>query len=529
MKELPVPSEVVAETAHGRVLGQLLHGVHSFKGIPYGGRVDGDRRFLPPTAPDPWTGVFDATRTGPRAVQSFGNLFQSVVGDYFAGGHVGRLGLNGELDNENCLVLNVLTPQLDSGKRPVMFYIHGGGHAAGSGIITVSAYRFVEEQDIVLVSVNHRLNIFGYLYLGAFSDRYLEGSNAGLLDIVHALSWVRDNIASFGGDPDNVTIFGESGGGSKVSTLMAMPAAQGLFHKAVVESGSFFRATSIESAIEIAYEFLRQLGVRSTNLERLETIDTASFADVFQRMQGALGLRLGPVVDGRSLPRHPFDPDAPPASGQVPLIVGHCEDEMPLLMDMQPRDSLTSFKTLRQALTQVLALEDACVKEIIDLYEQELPGCPDSWAYARIISDASFGQAANRQAELKALQGPSTYKYLFGYAPPVEGGIYGAFHTAELPLLLRHVKYQESEALSCRLADAWANFARFGDPNTDDFAWPRFDINRRATAVFGLDSTKLESDPGQSHRELWQRILPRADMSEILRGSMGVRVEKLGS
>ena len=293
MKNLYVPSEVVAETVHGRVLGQSLHGVHRFKGIPYGGRVDGDRRFLPPTAPDAWTRVFDATRTGPRAVQSFGNLFQSVVGDYFAGGHVGRLGLNDEADSENCLVLNVLTPQLDSGKRPVMFYIHGGGHAAGSGVIAVSAYRFVEEQDVVLVSVNHRLNIFGYLYLGAFSDRYLEGSNAGLLDVVHALSWVRDNIASFGGDPDNVTIFGESGGGGKVSTLMAMPAAQGLFHKAVVESGSFLRATSIESAIEIADEFLRQLGVVPTHLERLETLDTAVFADVFRRMQGALGLRLG--------------------------------------------------------------------------------------------------------------------------------------------------------------------------------------------------------------------------------------------
>ena len=209
--------------------------------------------------------------------------------------------------------------------------------------------------------------------------------------------------------------------------------------------------------------------------------------------------------------------------------MGHCEDELPLLMDMLPRGSLRSFKTLREALTQALALGDACVKEIIDLYEQELPGYADSWAYARIISDASFGQAANRQAELKALQGPSTYKYLFGYAPPVEGGIYGAFHTAELPLLLRHVKYQESELLSRRLATAWANFARFGDPSTDDFGWPRFDVNSRATAVFDRDATKIEKDPGRLHRELWERILPRTDMTEILRGSMGVRVAKLGS
>ncbi len=519
-----VPREVVAETAYGRVLGRLVHGVHGFRGVPYGGRVDGSRRFLPATTPDPWTGVFDATRTGPRAVQSFGNLFQSVVGDYFAGGHVGRLGLNDETDSENCLVLNVLTPQLGSGKRPVMFYIHGGGHVAGSGVIAVSAYRFVQEHDVVLVSVNHRLNIFGYLYLGAFSDRYLEGANAGLLDLVQALSWARNNIGSFGGDPENVTIFGESGGGGKVSSLMAMPAAQGLFHKAVIQSGSFLRATPVETAVGVAHEFLRELGVAPGHLERLESLDTGTIADVYQRVQGALGLRLWPVVDGRSLPRHPFDPDAPPATSNVPLVVGHCQDEMPLLMDMRPPGSLTWVKTLREALTQALALGDVDIKEIIDLYEQELPVCGDAERYARILSDASFARTASRQAELKAQQGPASYRYLFRYAPPVEGGVYGAFHTAELPLVFRHVQYQESEQLSRRLAGAWANFARLGDPSTDDFAWPRFDVNRRATAVFELGSTLVAEDPGRLQRELWERLLPGADAMEALRGGMGLRV-----
>jgi len=211
-----------AETLQGRVQGASIRGVHIFRGIPYGGATEGAGRFLPPSKPATWAGVRDATITGPRCVQGRGNIFlHPLIGEYFAGGRPDRLELAKQTDSENCLVLNVLTPGL-RGKRPVMVYIHGGGFTGGSSALTLFSDGLVHEQDVVLVGVNHRLNVFGYLWLGGITSKYAVG-NAGQLDLVAALEWVRDNIAQFGGDPADVTIFGESGGGAKVSALMAMP------------------------------------------------------------------------------------------------------------------------------------------------------------------------------------------------------------------------------------------------------------------------------------------------------------------
>src|SRR5579884_4133010 len=223
----------VAETQCGRVQGASIEGVHIFRGIPYGAPA----RFLPPSKPARWTGTRDATQAGPRCIQGPGNIFRSpLIGEYFAGGRPDRVQLSTRTDSENCLNLNVLTTGL-SGRRPVMVYIHGGGLTGGSDALTLFSDRFVREQNIVLVGVNHRLNVFGYAWLGAFSPKYQIG-NVGQLDLIAALEWVRDNIAGFGGDPQNVTIFGESGGGQKISALMAIPAAKGLFHKACIQSGA---------------------------------------------------------------------------------------------------------------------------------------------------------------------------------------------------------------------------------------------------------------------------------------------------
>src|SRR4051812_34873152 len=220
----------IAETRQGRVQGASVRGVHMFRGIPYGGATESTGRFLPPSKPAKWAGVRDATLTGPRCVQGPENIFtHPIIGEYFAGGRPDRLELAKQTDSENCLVLNVLTPGL-RGKRPVMVYIHGGGFTSGSSALTLFSDGLVREQDVVLVGVNHRLNVFGYTYLGGLSSKYATG-NVGQLDLVAALEWVRQNIAQFGGDPSKVMIFGESGGGAKVSALMAMPAAKGLFHK----------------------------------------------------------------------------------------------------------------------------------------------------------------------------------------------------------------------------------------------------------------------------------------------------------
>src|SRR5690349_1969438 len=261
----------IAETLQGRVQGASNRGVYIFRGIPYGHVTEGAGRFLPPSKPATWTGVRDATITGPRCVQNPGNIFtHPIIGEYFAGGRPDRLELAKQSDSENCLVLNVLTPGL-RGKRPVMVYLHGGGLTSGSSALTLFSDGLVREQDVVLVGVNHRLNVFGYTYLGGLSAKYATG-NVGQLDLVAALEWVRGNIPQFGGDPGNVMIFGESGGGAKVSALLAMPGARGLFHKASVQSGSSLRVGTRETGTESAKRLLANLGLAEKQVDDLQRI-----------------------------------------------------------------------------------------------------------------------------------------------------------------------------------------------------------------------------------------------------------------
>ncbi|MGW8317383.1 MAG: carboxylesterase family protein, partial [Bacteroidales bacterium] len=245
-------SAVEAETSYGKVKGYEFRGVKIFLGIPYGNTTDGVARFLPPAAPKNWTGVKDCTANGSRCIQGGRSIFETdLLGPYFSGGRNDRFELSKQPSGEDCLNLNVLTPGL-MGKRPVMVYIHGGGFQDGGGLLSVFSDRHVNEQDVVLVGINHRLNVFGYTYFGGIDKKY-EIGNPGQLDLVAALEWVRENIGNFGGDPENVMIFGESGGGAKISTLLAMPAATGLFHKAAIQSGSFVsKAIDVDTATKSA-------------------------------------------------------------------------------------------------------------------------------------------------------------------------------------------------------------------------------------------------------------------------------------
>jgi para-nitrobenzyl esterase len=322
------PEAATAETTCGRVRGMSVEGVSIFRGVPYGGPTDGANRFLPPAKLEKWTGVRDATQKGPRCYQggTDQNLFMDpVIGSYFSGGRANPAELTLELQSENCLVLNLLTPGLRQ-KLPVMVYIHGGGFTQGSDTLTLISDRFVREQNVVLVGVNHRLNVFGYTYWGGLSERYAVG-NPGQLHLIAALEWVRDNIANFGGDPGNVTIFCESGGGGKVSTLLAMPAAKGLFHRAIVQSGSMLKAGDVDAATRRAKNMLSKLG-----LNKPEELANVSSADLYKASTGGgaaaasatpatgngrgratASLALGavaPVVDGHSLPHQTWDPAA---------------------------------------------------------------------------------------------------------------------------------------------------------------------------------------------------------------------------
>ena len=407
----------VAETRYGKVRGASVKGVHIFRGIPFGGPTEGAGRFLPPAKPAKWTGVRDATVTGPRCLQEPGNIFLSPeIGEYFGGGRPDRVELAKQTDSENCLVLNVLTPGL-RGKRPVMVYIHGGGYTGGSGLLTLYGDGLPREQDVVLVGVNHRLNVFGYTYLGGLSDKYAVG-NAGQLDLVAALEWVRDNIAGFGGDPGNVMIFGESGGGAKISTLLAMPAAQGLFHKAAVQSGSMLRVDDRDAGTARSKALLVKLGLTERQVDDLQRVPAGKLFAASEEANAGIPGEAGPVVDGHSIPRQTWDPQAPEVSARIPLLVGNDKDESTLFV---PRDT-DLFRLddagLRDRLVKAGVPPDR-VDPVLAAYRRDHPPETPRDLYFRISTDRGARRNATRQAELKLAQGKANvYLYYFPWNTP---------------------------------------------------------------------------------------------------------------
>ncbi len=453
-------SEISAETIYGKVQGYDFEGVKIFRGIPYGDTTMGKARFLPPEKPKSWSGTKDCTGNGPRCIQGGGSIFENdLLGPYFSGGRSDRFELSKQSSGEDCLNLNVLTPGL-SGKRPVMVYIHGGGFEGGGGLLAVFSDRHVREQDVVLVGINHRLNVFGYTYLGGLSKKY-EVGNPGQLDLVAALEWVRDNIASFGGDPENVMIFGESGGGAKISTLLAMPASKGLFHKAAIQSGSFVeKATSVDAATKSTKNLMSKLGV--INVDDLQKVRAE---DLFKFYSGE-GMVGSPVVDGHSLPRDPWVPDSPEISADITLLIGNDKDESTLFV--QKNESLFNLDEngLRNELTKAKIPENK-VDDLLKLYKRDHPEDSPSDLYFRISSDRGARFNAVKQAEMQLARGKAeVFIYYCQYNTPLENGKLRAFHTCDLPLMMRLTLFPESEQLSRQLSAAWAAFARNGNPGT---------------------------------------------------------------
>ncbi|HVW84545.1 MAG TPA: carboxylesterase family protein [Bryobacteraceae bacterium] len=485
----------VVETQSGRLRGASIDGVSLFRGIPYGGPTEGARRFLPPSKAATWTGIRDATRTGPRCVQGSGNIFRSpLIGEYFAGGRADRIELSAQEDSENCLNLNVLTPGLQ-GRRAVMVYIHGGGLTSGSDALTLFSDRFVREQDIVLVGVNHRLSVFGYTYLGAFSPKYAVG-NVGQLDLIAALEWVRDNISHFGGDPRNVTIFGESGGGAKISALMAMPAARGLFHKACVQSGSALQASTADPGAESARRMLSNLGLGEKQADELQRVPV-------DKLLASLGGR-GPaiVVDGHSLPHQTWEVKAPEESREIPMIIGGDKDESSLF-SLQDKTLFTLDQAgLRARLVQA-GIPESKVDGLLALYRRDHPADSPTDLYFRISTDRGARHNAVRQAELKAEQGKANvYMYYCQWDTPLAQGEMRikSFHTSDLPLTMRLVLFPESDPLSRQLSGAWATFARTGNPSQKGLPWPAYTLTERTTMVFDARRSKAVSDPDRDER-----------------------------
>ncbi len=465
----------ITETASGKVRGVAHNGVFIFRGIPYGASTAGANRFLPAQKPDSWSGVRDCFENGHTAAQIMPAA--SAIG----------FGLRSNATHgEDCLVLNVYTPGLNDHKRPVMVWMHGGGYTYSSGTtLAADGSNLARSSDVVVVAVNHRLTIFGHLYLAELAGpKYADSGNVGILDLVSALEWVRANIAHFGGDPGNVTIFGQSGGGGKVSTLLAMPAAKGLFHKAIVESGSTLKQLSAEQATQNATKFLSNLRIGP---DRIADLHNLPAEDLLAAVNG--GIRLGPVVDGKALPRHPFDPDAPDLSADVPVIIGTAETEGTYFAtpDLLTLDEVTMRTRLKDRLG-----DDA--DRMINLFRKTRPKATPSQLYFTILA---FPTKANLQAERKAARGRApAYLYSINWKTPVQDGIRFSPHCLEIPFVFNNVWQMpelvgtgpEIQPLADQLSGAWVAFARTGNPNHGAIPrWPAFDAKTRATMLIDTE------------------------------------------
>ena len=487
------------ETTNGKVQGIANTGIKEFKGIPYGASTGGPNRFMPPKKPASWTGVRECFAHGQICPQTLADLHSDygmmIQWDQQPGGM-----------GEDCLVLNVWTPGVNDGqKRAVLVSFHGGGFATGSGNAPgFDGAQLARFGDVVVVTVNHRLASFGYLHLADLGapPEFAHAGVAGVMDLIASLEWVRDNIERFGGDPANVMIFGQSGGGAKTSTVLAMPSGKGLFHRAAVQSGSSLRLTTPERGTKLAEGLLAKLGVSKSNIVDLQKLSWQQILEA----QSSLGLGLGgfgPVVAGDVLPHHPFDPVAPPESADVPVIISTTLEDAAL--------ALTNFD-LDEARLKAILNERFKTKadEIYALYRKS------SWnsrkspflIQAQVLTDSGFRRSAITQAERKAALGKApAFMYLWAYESPTFGGKFGAVHGTDVSASFHNYRdaiggagSPQQRALWKNFATAWVAFAKTGNPN-----WPAYETSKRATMIFDND-TRVENDPRAEIRKFWDQM-----------------------
>lgn len=485
----------VANTTGGKIRGYIRHGIFTYKGIPYAEA----KRFEPPQKPKSWDGVRSSLTYGPVAPLIDPTTTVADESEFVFDHSWGYT-------SEDCMRINVWTPGIGAGKkRPVMFWIHGGGFTAGSSqeLPSYDGENLAKKGDVVVVSINHRLNILGYLDLSAYGEKYKHSANLSILDMKAALEWVRDNIANFGGDPANVTIFGQSGGGAKVNTLMAMPSAKGLFHKAVNQSGSF-RMNMLEKSTTqaIAAEVLKELQLQPNQVDSLQRIPFAQLSaagkkalrtvEAKLKAEGkpvmGFGLSWGPSVDGDVLPWQLFSKEAFELSKQIPLLIGTVKNEF----------MASLFGGLSNASAE--KVNEYIQKTYGDKAEAYTKAVKKAWPNDTkptdlIDVDSRFRPGAVSQAnEKSALAGGApVYMYLFDWQSPVMDGKYKAMHCMELPFVFNNIARCENMtggtpaayALADKVSQSWINFARFGNPNHKGLpSWPAYNATNTATMHF---------------------------------------------
>src|SRR5215831_3203637 len=504
----------VVETNAGKIRGTRARGVSTFVGIPYGNDTS-ECRFQPAYAAKPWMGVRECTAIGSQAPQMQINAAGMTGGEMDMNSEFVkqvmtrfREGMEVGNESENCLVLNVYTPEASSQrKRPVMVWFHGRGFSIGLG--GDPQYRgsaLARRGDVVVVGINHRLNALGYLYLGALHEDFADSGMVGQLDILLALKWVQDNIGQFGGDPGNVTIFGQSGGGAKVSTVLAMPPAKGLFHKAIVQSGPGLTMVEKSRAAEHAERLLAKLRVAKADVHKLQKLDYRTIFDAASAPEGRGP--LSPVVDGRSLPTHPFAPTAPDVSRNVPVMIGSTHDESTLFMSADPLFGKMTEAQAREQMTAMLKEKGAAAFE---LYKSARPTDPPTYWMTSLMTDMRTWIDSIRLAERKvAQQAAPVFMYRLDWRTPILNGAMRSPHGLDVPLVFDTVETKrgilgtgpEPQRLADTMSWAWINFARNGDPSQSKLSWPRYDTTSRQTMIFN-DVSRVVSDPDRDVRKFW--------------------------
>jgi len=509
----------VVETRYGRVRGEPgAGGGYKFFCVPYGASTAGEGRFRPPQPPAPWAGIREAPRAAIIAPQINPKAVPAPPGSNRAA--ISGIGSEaGSIESEDCLNLTLYTPGIDSARRPVMVWLHGGGYFAGSGSNPMYEGSFLATRgDVVVVNVNHRLNVLGYLHMPDSGADFASSGNVGIQDLELALRWVKDNIERFGGDAKRVLVFGQSGGGGKVCTLWSMPGARGLFHRAAIQSGATRRLRSVEDAAEAARRLMNIVGLKPNQARELQKLPLAQVMAANFELAGRAATygspnNFAPVFDNRLVTRQPFDPVADPLNADVPIVVGCTSTENTAFMMADQEAFRLDMTGLRSRMKTLLGEKAGDLA--VDVYVTLKPLASPSQLYFEMLSDRTRRQSI-LIAEMKAAQNEAkAYLYQLMWNTPVMDGLLRSPHSLDLPLIFdiaqgeRWKAYTGAVPAAARVAQAmrsaWVEFARTGDPGTSALPWPDYSLRRRDVMLFDEQST-VALDAFRETRVLWDDV-----------------------